>query len=44
MKSNMQAIMHLIFIISTPEYNTGVVSKATDNMLHFLSHIGKKIL
>ncbi len=35
---------HLIFIIATPEDNTGVVSKATDHMLHFLSHIGKEIL
>ncbi len=35
---------HLIFIIATPEYNTGVVSKATDHMLHFLFHIGKEVL
>ena len=35
---------HLVFIVATPEYNTGVVSKATDHMPHFCFNIGKEVL
>ena len=35
---------HLVFIVAAPEDNTGVVTKATDNMSHFFFHIGKEVL
>ena len=31
--------INLILIVSTPEYDAGVVSKTTNDVLHFLSHI-----
>ena len=37
-------LTYLIFIVSNPHNDTGMVSKATDCLPYFLFNIGKKIL